>query len=564
MHTRLLLLLLFSLHTLSLFAQSYPVDKFDAPLRIPVTITGSFAEIRSNHFHSGIDLAVGGNTGVPVYAPADGWVSRVNISPWGGGKVLYIDHEGGYRTVYMHLDDFEGSAAQWVRKYQYVTHRYAFDTTLPRGLIPIKRGQLIAHVGNTGSSGGPHLHYEIRHAHNDQTINPFLFGFKYQDDAAPLIAGIRIYPSSDNSTVQGQHDFHQVNLSDTQAVSVEGPFYCGIYTYDLRAKGASGKNGVFRITMSIDSQVVYTYCNSTFMFEETRAVNALIDYAEYRRSRRYYYLTRHLPGAPSRWVEQQGDGIFTLSPGPHTISYLVTDHKGNSASQSFTINYHSIEPPIRSHARQAHLAAAMPVLYVNPFQLKQDDIELLLPANTLYVNDYLRHTTTASPTACCGERHTLTLMQNPLPPHHRYTLRLRIPSNYARQEHLIIVHLDGSSRSAMTTRRDGDWLETQSNTWGTFEIQADTIAPKVKPLNYANSSRPFRQQQLKTKITDDLAGLQSYHCYINGEWQLGEYDGKTATLSVSATHLKPGSNKVRIQASDAAGNTTDLTYTIAR
>lgn len=116
----------------------------------------------------------------------------------------------------------------------------------------------------------------------------------------------------------------------------------------------------------------------------------------------------------------------------------------------------------------------------------------------------------------------------------------------------------------MTTRRDGEWLETQSNTWGSVEIQADTTAPKVKPLNYANSSKPFRQQYLNTRITDNLAGLLSYHCFINGEWQLGEYDGKTATLSVSASHLHPGSNTVRILATDAAGNTADLTYTLTR
>lgn len=563
MYARLLLLLLL-LQPLLLRSQNYPVDRFDAPLRMPVTLTGGFAEIRSNHFHSGIDLAVGGKTGVPVYAPADGWVSRVNISPWGGGKVLYIDHEGGYRTVYMHLADFEGSAANWVRDYQYATHRYAFDTTLPRGLIPIRRGQLIAHVGNTGSSGGIHLHYEIRHTHNDQTINPFLFGLRYEDDAEPLIAGIRIYPSDETSTIRGMHDYYQVTPADTQAISVEGRFHCGIYTYDLRAKGTSNKNGVFRITMTIDSQEVYRFCNSTFMFEETRAVNALIDYDEYRRTRRYYYLTRHLPNAPTRWVEQQGDGTFILSAGLHVIDYTVSDHKGNTIRQSFTIDYHPQDPQPRPQARHAHLAASTPILYVNPFQLKRDDIELLIPANTLYANDQLRHTATSSPTSYCGDRHTLVLLQHPLPPHHRYTLRLRVPRHLPNSEHLIIVHVDGSSRSAMTTRRDGEWLETQSNTWGSFEIQADTTAPKVKPLNYANSSKPFRQQYLNTRITDNLAGLLSYHCFINGEWQLGEYDGKTATLSVSASHLHPGSNTVRILATDAAGNTADLTYTLTR
>ena len=146
---------------------------FRHPLDLTPSFSGTFAEFRANHFHSGIDLRIGGVVGAPVRAAAEGYVSRINISPWGGGKVLYITHPNGYKTVYMHLNDFTGDIARWVRNYQYEHHCYAFDQTIPEGLLSVTKGQLVAHAGNTGSSGGPHLHFAIRVASSDETINPF-------------------------------------------------------------------------------------------------------------------------------------------------------------------------------------------------------------------------------------------------------------------------------------------------------------------------------------------------------------------------------------------------------
>lgn len=165
--------------------------------------SASFAELRPNHFHSGMDMRIGKSEGEPVYAPADGYVSRVSISPWGGGQVLYITHPNGYRTVYMHLHDFAGDIGKWTRDYQYSHRVYAFDAS-PRDTIRVKKGQLIAHAGNSGSSGGPHLHYDIRYAHNDQPVNPLYFGLPYEDNIKPTIRDIKVYPAEEGGVVNGQ------------------------------------------------------------------------------------------------------------------------------------------------------------------------------------------------------------------------------------------------------------------------------------------------------------------------------------------------------------------------
>lgn len=488
---------------------------FASPLRCPVRITGSFAEIRPNHFHSGIDLGIGGKVGEPVYAPADGWVSRICISPWGGGKSLYIDHEGGYRTVYMHLNDYEGSAAQWVHDYQYRHHVYAFDTVVPKGLIKVRKGQLIAHAGNTGSSGGPHLHYEIRYARNDQTLNPLLFGLSYEDDAKPLIQEVRLYTSTGTLTV------------GTQPLAIEGPFYAGIYAYDLPLRGSTNKNGLFEIELYVDGHLFSRYAPSQFLFEETRAVNALVDYTEYRSSRKYFILTRILPSAPHPWLFSQGDGILRLSDGPHLLEYRVRDHKGNESRRSFTVQ-----------CSGGALAASQPDSPAS-VRIVRTGFEVSIPETCLYSGDPVDY---SSPSA---GRHTLA---HPLPPHQAYSLRMKAPSASTRW----VVLCDGA---ALATKRQGDWLTARPRTWGTFEVREDVKAPTATLQPYKGGSN------VVIKVADDLSGVDSYHCYLNGSWQLAEYDGRR--LYVAAKHLKKGvPNKLRLVLTDAAGNQTDLTFTL--
>ena len=87
----------------TIYAQEYK-NIFDSPMKIPLYSTGSFAELRGSHFHSGLDIRTYGKTGYNVYAPEDGYISRIKVQAFGGGKNLYISHPNGYTTVYMHLE----------------------------------------------------------------------------------------------------------------------------------------------------------------------------------------------------------------------------------------------------------------------------------------------------------------------------------------------------------------------------------------------------------------------------------------------------------------------------
>ena len=536
---------------------SIPTTYFDPPLQRPVSLSGSFAEPRSNHFHGGIDLRIGGEVGENVYAPADGWVSRVKVSPWGGGKTLYITHPNGIRTVYMHLDDFCGEMANYVLSFQYSHHTFVLDEEFPVGKYPVRRGQLIAHAGNTGGSGGPHLHYETRYAYNDEPFNPLYLGLPYSDAVLPVVRGVRVYGA----------DGKAVAAKAGQTVNVPaGRCYLGICASDVSETGTTGRNGIESIELYCDDSLFWTYCVRSYLYEETRAINAIIDYAEYRRSGMAYFLSRRLRGDPSPHSRPvSADGYLTLALGEdYNMRYVVRDTKGNATEMAFTI--HAATPSLQAVAANtqapAGVSASVPVTYFKKTQLRDSSFQAVLEANTAYDNDWLDLSEVAY-NNMLSVGYKLRLRVNDLPPSMSYTIRIAAPpAGSALRDRMIIVHIDGSKTTALATRREGDWLVANPRVFGTFAVTSDTEAPKCRPVNFA-TGKPVNKNDLRVKITDNLSGIEDYNCYINGQWVLAEFDGKTATLIMSPrSFLHQGNNTLRVVLHDAAGNETVAEYNI--
>ncbi len=554
-------------------SEQYPRNYFRLPMALDPAFSGTFAEIRPNHFHSGLDFRTGGKIGQPIYAPADGYVSRINISPWGGGKVLYITHPNGYRTVYMHLNDFCGEIGAFVKKYQYDHHVFGFDTTLAPGAIVVKKNQVVAHSGNSGSSGGPHLHYEIRHAENDQPINPLYFGINYIDHYAPTINNIAIYPADATTLIEGSNSSHRlfstvgkgktVKTRWLDTLRVAGRFYCGIYAYDGSESGTN-KNGVDRIELYVDDSLFYVYFNPSFLFEDTRSINAIIDYPEYQRSRQYYILTRHLRGNRNNYCRSlYGNGYLDFNDhGLHKLEYRVYDFKKNVSKRTFFI---------RDLGDENQLAPSVgvdlmgePIAYYKRFLLVKEHFIVSMDEGTVYDNDLVVYQNRPSG-LYLSPLHTLSLTKNPLPPHQAYTIKIRIsesiPPTIPRNK-VLIVNVAGNSRSALTTSVKGDWYEAHPRTFGSFALAVDTVPPVIRSLNFGNN-KAFSGSKLQVKISDNLSGINSYHVFINGVWVLAELDGKTSTLTIDATgFLKKGTNEIKVQVSDAVGNHSDAVANI--
>lgn len=538
-------------------AQELPQGYFRNPLASDIGLSATFAEFRTGHFHAGIDMRTGGAVDQPVYAAADGYVAKVSISPWGGGKILYIKHPNGYTSVYMHLNGYAGAIGKAVLKEQYAQRSYSITKLFGPNELPVKKGQLVARSGNTGGSGGPHLHFEVRqggmadlHTHAT-TINPLLFGLPYRDGIDPTIRGVRVYP-------EGGEPF-EVGKDNT--VTVGGPFHLGIYATDA-AEGSTAKNGPDRVEVLLDGTPFFTYTTERFPLDSSRMVNALLDYPHYARTRQPYLLTRALPGAEGPWIPQRmGDGIFRLRPGStHHIGIRAFDIKGNVAERTLTVTTSPSQTGQTSRTSQTG-PTSHSVKYNHPFNLQQSTFGIQLPAFTLYADDRLE----------CSASGTMVKVNptvNEIPPHVAYTLGIRgsLPGVPADKTVIVLVtRKPGSVKHTAhkTTHADG-WHKAQVRDWGEFTLAADTTAPTVRAVNFSEG-KPLKTNTLKVKISDNLAGIETYHCYLNGQWVLAEYDGKTATLVLdSAGKLKAGPNRLRVVVTDGTGNTTDLTWNLTK
>ena len=562
----------------------FPQNYFISPIDRALQASGTFGEFRSNHFHSGLDLRVGGVVGDPVYAVGDGYVSRIKVSGYGGGKIVYITHPNGYKSVYMHLNNFCGKIADWVEKYQYTNHTFDLDVDISPETLPVRSGDQIANAGNTGGSGGPHLHFELRYANNDKTINPLLFGYYMKDNTAPTIHDIRIYPFGESTTINGKNEplslYAQTSsptpkkgkgkkpapkprpVSDT--VKISGKFYLGIHTSDA-SDGSTGRNGVYRVLLTADDKLVYSYQDTAFMFEETRAINAMIDYPLYINKRTPYLLSRVLKGHNAGLCKAHSDGgyIYFTDNDVHTITYTVTDFADNVTTKTFYVQ--SVEQKPATPAKQKALARYIPLAYYLKNTHQKGDFGFEMDEYTIYENDYLDFTT-ASPgnSKLLSTIYTLRLVNTDLPPHKTYQLKIRIPDRYrTMKDKLLIVSTWGRQMFAQQSRVEKGFVVADVRTFGSFAIAMDTTAPTATPSNFSNT-KPLKGNELIIKVSDNLSGIAYYHCYVNGNWTLAEFDGKTSSLTVAADKLNAGTNNVRLIIGDTKKNENTYEWTVKR
>ncbi|MGA2822054.1 MAG: M23 family metallopeptidase, partial [Bacteroidales bacterium] len=266
----------------------YPKNYFRSPVDFPIMLAGGFGDVRQNHFHSGIDIRTGGEEGKPVYATADGYISRINISSTGFGKALYITHPNGFTSVYGHLKKLNGVIGNWIREQQYKKESFEIDIPVDAGVLKVKKGDIIAYSGNTGLSEGPHLHFEIRDAATQEIINPLLFGLPFKDSTPPKIYNVRIYPFDENSMVNfsgnpvtlivnGSGNNCKVSSKDT--VRVSGNIIFGIQALDF-SNDTGSRDGITSIELFVDTVCYFSQKIERFAFAETRYANSVLDYPQ--------------------------------------------------------------------------------------------------------------------------------------------------------------------------------------------------------------------------------------------------------------------------------------------
>lgn len=274
---------------LTSFAQkvSYPKDYFIFPINPGQTNTlaGVLGDLRTNHFHGGLDIRTQQREGLAVRAAAEGYVYKVAVQGTGYGNVIYLRHPNGMTTVYGHLKVFSSALAQYVKEEQYKKQDFYVDLYPEPGQFSFKKGEVIALSGNTGSSAGPHLHFEVRDS-KDNYMNPLFFEFKeIRDVTPPAFWNVALRPTNINSRVDSRFDrqvFKPTKLKDgsyqiSQTIEAAGEVGIELQAYDYMT-GTGFRYGLHCIEIKMDGKEVFTYNMEKFPSYVTRDYNNLIDY----------------------------------------------------------------------------------------------------------------------------------------------------------------------------------------------------------------------------------------------------------------------------------------------
>ena len=533
----------------------YPQNTFRSPLDIPLILSGTFGELRSNHFHSGIDIKTQKRTGLPIYAIADGTVSRIKISHWGYGKALYIAHPNGYTSVYAHLKKFSPELEAYVKKIQYEQKSYEIEVFPDYGELNVVKDEVMAYSGNTGGSSGPHLHFEIRSSITEKPTNPLLYGIDVKDATEPTINNLYAYPLSTNAQVNQQETKVQIPFTrqkdgtyKANAVLALGTIGFGINAYD-RQDLATNRNGLFAVEQKVNGQVITQYDFESFSFSETRYINTFIDYDHFGRHRQriqlFYLSEGNELGIYNTLVNE---GKLQVEAGRnYEVEIKLTDVKGNETK--LIIPVEGRNSTMQQVAKKTPSGQFIKASKPNNFDLK--GARVYFPANTFYKDFYAN---------LIPGKDTVTVHNNRIPAHKNYTLTFDM-SAYPESERkkMFIARLDRKGKPEfMKTYKRGNTFTTRTRSLGTFTLAKDTLAPSIRAKNFKDKQWLTNYHYLSLQISDDLSGINTYSATLNGQWILMEYEPKTRTITYNFDDkiLNTTQCDLRVEVTDNVGNTT--------
>ena len=534
--------------------ETYPKNAFQNPLEISNYLAGNFGELRANHFHAGLDIKTQQREGLKVKAVGDGYISRINISPTGYGNAIYIDHPNGYTSVYAHLREFSPEIQAYIRKAQYANETFKIEVSPKPSEFPIKMGDIIALSGNSGGSGGPHLHFEIRDTKSEEPINPFYFGFDLPDTRKPSILGLYAYPVYGDVNQKTS----RVVIANGSAVSASGAIGFGVKAYD-KQNGSENNNGIHQINIYANDEPIYTFTANRFSFGEARAINATCDYSDIQKNNSWVYQGFVKEGNPIRvFSNLKNNGVLEVKDGEsYKIRIEVSDYAGNSSTQSFTVNG-------KEYIDSAKLPETNPMLWNKENHFKSDGIEIFFPKNIFYEDFDLAY-------KFSNGKHLIGDYYMPI--HQSYTLAIEptadIPT--AQLDKAIIVR-EYQKRGAwkkdyLTTELKNGKLVANPKDFGVFSIMIDNTKPTITPLNSkANSQFSQTNGIIKFTIHDEHSGINSYNAFIDGKWVLAEYDQKIKRLSINLNkeEISVGDHQLELNVKDEKNNTATYSTTFKK
>ncbi len=540
---------------MSLMAQTSQ-PHFGVPFDFPLYLSGNFGELRSNHFHGGLDFKTQGVVGKPLLAIADGYISKVTVTPGGYGNALYLIHDNGYSSVHGHLDRFLPEIAELVHKKQYDEQAFAVTLEFAPDEFRFRQGEVVAYAGNTGYSFGPHLHMEIRETATNEPIDPLQFyKDKITDNIAPRATRIMVYgcvnTSISQSSLSTPITLRPQQLRDTPLLAW-GRISTAISANDYM-NGTHNNYGVRYVRLYVDDRLVSSSDVGRFSFDENRLINSWTDYAEQRTTGRWYMRASIAENNDLRMLRADDNRGWVIidEERDYHFRYELEDLHGNRSTYRFVVRGKRMEIPSRlPNYRYLMDASRDSRFYTQGF-------ELWMPQGTLFDDVELDYAVLPSESDQ-ADIYQLATMRIPL----RRAAEITLPTHKGESvdgSKLYVARVDGKRRIYCGGTCRYGRITANVTELGSYTVCADTVAPRITPIG---STSWRKQGQIVCRIADGETGIRDYRGTIDGRWVLFKYSSKNARLTcdLRTEGIGPGRHQVEIRVTDMRGNVRVVSY----
>ncbi len=542
------------------FSQVHNHVQFELPVTIPVLLSANYGELRPNHFHAGIDIKTQKITGKSIIAIDSGYVSRIVVGPYGYGKALYVSHPSGQISVYGHLKSFAPAIDSFVTRYQYEQKTHSVNINIPEGTLRVFRGEEIAKSGNSGSSGGPHLHFEIRDSVNN-AINPLFFYPQITDRAAPQIQSLYVYSLDSVHGIQTHSKKYRVYQKTPGEYYIPGP----IPVSNKIGFGIKGNDkihnvyhifGFYTVSLSVDSKKIYSRTVDTISFYETRDINSLLDYELFSKSRQYIEKLYVEPNNELSIYTQKNNGIHVKPHKMLNCEVIVQDFHANTSRLHFKII---------ADTNSAHMPITAPVYsYATPFEYSNEQFSFITDSAAFYKDFTFKvEIDSSSIETEFSPRYTINSSELSLKKTADISIQSHIRDSLRPYATVRYESPSGRRRSLQAAFSPDGTAHLSTNRIGTYSVVVDTSAPIVNRLNFTSGTNIQHKNHISFRMYDNFSGIAEYIALIDGKWCMLDFDGKYSYVVLDLTKApitKNSEHTLTIYVKDIVGNTNEKEY----
>ena len=519
---------------------------FVSPLDIPFSLSGTFGEPRSTHFHAGIDIKTQGKEGWEVKSIAPGHISRIRVSLGGYGKALYLDHPDQTSSVYAHLKKFAPKIEAYIKSIQYKKQSYTLHEFPKKGEFAISAGEVIGYSGNTGSSSGPHLHFEIRDTDSQKPLNPLLFNLPIKDSQRPQIQELFLfYPQKNNALMHSEFvSLKKVNDSTyhTHLIKSYGKIGLGLKMFDRQDLSYS-RNGIYKARVEINGKTIVRYEFDQLDYSDSKKLLVNLDYPTFIKKRSKIlklFFQNHKPLTFMKYLNNEG--LFNIELGKsYLVKVIIEDFSGNSSYIEIYID--GTKKKIPNKKLEGKL--------IEPrldYTLTLNDKELYFPKKTFFENAIIQIE---------EAKNSISIGPNLFPFDNPYEIQFKTnQEDSIKLRQTFIAKKTEKKISFLPTNLDKGYWKTKVKDMGNFTLARDSVAPKISPSNFRPNQWLSKLKYIKVNISDDFSGIKSYRGTINGKWVLFEYEPKRKLLTYDFSDkvFDQAKHELELEVEDNVGN----------